>query len=92
MIVKYWASIAGYVTVSMPFILKSPHAANLTTAEITRDYVFTSLYIGALGSAIGDLVLVGNKLSDLAGYAYPPPHPRKHEGLSVSEVSEVPWV
>jgi len=70
MLVKYWASIAGYVAVSMPFLLQLPHTATQTTADITRDYVSTSLYIGALGGAIGDLVLVGNKLGDLAGYTH----------------------
>eukprot|EP00667_Euglena_gracilis_P001665 EG_transcript_1663 len=70
LLVKYWASISGYITVSLPFLLRLPHTVNQTTAEITRDYVSTSLYIGALGGAIGDLVLVGNKLRELAGYTH----------------------
>eukprot|EP00668_Euglena_longa_P023354 GGOE01029180.1.p1 GENE.GGOE01029180.1~~GGOE01029180.1.p1 ORF type:complete len:803 (-),score=261.11 GGOE01029180.1:1043-3451(-) len=70
LLVKYWASISGYITVSLPFLLRLPHTAHQTTAEITRDYISTTLYIGALGGAIGDFVLAGNKLGELAGYTH----------------------
>jgi len=33
MLVKYWASIAGYVAVSMPFLLQLPHT---TTPPIRK--------------------------------------------------------
>lgn len=39
-----------------------------STADLTRDYIRTSQYLTGLSVAVGDLILSGNKLVNIAGY------------------------
>lgn len=68
LLVKYWASIAGYGTLSAPLIFNLKGAREKSSAILTRDYIRNSQYLGKLSTAVGDLVLVGNKLTSIAGY------------------------
>jgi len=68
LLVKYWASIAGYGTLSAPLIFNTKGARSKSSAVLTRDYIRNSQYLGKLSKAVGDLVLVGNKLTSIAGY------------------------
>jgi len=68
LLVKYWASIAGYGTLSAPLIFNLRGAREKSSAILTRDYIRNSQYLGKLSTAVGDLVLVGNKLTSIAGY------------------------
>jgi ABC-type uncharacterized transport system fused permease/ATPase subunit len=67
LVVKYWASITGYLAVVYSFVF-IPENAALSTEELTRNYVLSSQFLGGLTSAIGELVLMGNKLTKIAGY------------------------
>lgn len=66
--IKYYASIAGYCVLAAPLLFGTSKQQNLSTQELTRDYIRNSQYLGNLASAVGDLVLVGNKLTSIAGY------------------------
>jgi len=66
LLVKYYASIAGYCTLLSPFIFAKNTGS--TTAELTRDYIRNSQYLGQLSTAVAALVMVGNKLTSIAGY------------------------
>jgi len=68
LLVKYYASIAGYCTLLAPFIFSKDGAKGLSTAELTKDYIRNSQYLGQLSTAVGQLVMVGNKLTSIAGY------------------------
>lgn len=68
MITKYWSSIVGYATLLSPFIFMKPGSENASTADLTRDYIRNSSYLGQLATAVGQLVTVGNKLTSIAGY------------------------
>lgn len=68
LLVKYWASIAGYGVLSAPLIFNLKDARQKSSAVLTRDYIRNSQYLGKLSAAVGDLVLVGNKLTSIAGY------------------------
>ena len=57
---------AGYATLLSPFILHLNSES--TTADLTRDYIRNSQYLGQLSTAVGQLVMVGNKLNSIAGY------------------------
>jgi hypothetical protein len=39
LLVKYYASIAGYCTLLSPFIFAKPGSENATTADLTREYI-----------------------------------------------------
>lgn len=70
LLVKYWASLAGYFVVASPFLLNLPHTHNQTTEQITRDYILNTQYLTGLSLAVGQLVLVSNKLTAIAGYTH----------------------
>ena len=70
LLVKYWASIAGYCVVLIPFLMDLPHVRNKASEEITRDYILNTQYLMALSQAVGQLVLLGNKLNTIAGYTH----------------------
>lgn len=69
LLVKYWASIAGYMVIASPFLLGLPSAAK-TTEENTRDYILNIQYLTNMSNAVGNLVLAGNKLTTIAGYTH----------------------
>ena len=66
LLVKYYATIFGYCTLLSPFIFNLNTQAS--TAELTRDYIRNSQFLGQLSTAVGQLVMVGNKLTSIAGY------------------------
>lgn len=68
LLVKYWASIAGYGVLSAPFIWNIGNARDKTAEVLTREYIRNSQYLNKLSTAVGDLVLVGNKVTTIAGY------------------------
>eukprot|EP01012_Entosiphon_sulcatum_P020984 TRINITY_DN2580_c0_g1_i1.p1 TRINITY_DN2580_c0_g1~~TRINITY_DN2580_c0_g1_i1.p1 ORF type:complete len:727 (-),score=112.11 TRINITY_DN2580_c0_g1_i1:15-2195(-) len=70
LLVKYWASLAGYFVVASPFLLNLEHSRDQTTEQITRDYILNTQYLQGLSLAVGQLVLVGNKLTAIAGYTH----------------------
>jgi len=66
--IKYNASVAGYIVLAAPLVFGNEKQKNLSTADLTRDYIRNSQYLSALSQAVGDLVLVSNKLTSIAGY------------------------
>lgn len=68
LLVKYYATIAGYLVLLTPFIFRPVDGTIATTSELTRDYIRNSQYLGQLSTAVGQLVMVGNKLTSIAGY------------------------
>ena len=59
LLVKYWASICGYLVLSSPFLLNLASSQSKTTADLTRDYIRNSQYLTNLSKAVGQLVLIG---------------------------------
>jgi hypothetical protein len=58
-----------YLALVMPIAYPANEAmAARTTADLTRDYIRTSQYLTGLANAVGDLILSGNKLVNIAGY------------------------
>lgn len=68
LLVKYYASICGYCVLASPLIFGLEKQSDKTVAELTNDYIRNSRYLGALSTAVGELVLVGNKLTSISGY------------------------
>jgi ATP-binding cassette subfamily D (ALD) protein 3 len=68
LLIKYYASIAGYVTLTAPLVFNINDSRRLTSQELTRDYIRNSQYLGNLSTAVSDLIVVGNKLVSIAGY------------------------
>eukprot|EP01006_Ploeotia_vitrea_P058788 TRINITY_DN70227_c0_g1_i1.p1 TRINITY_DN70227_c0_g1~~TRINITY_DN70227_c0_g1_i1.p1 ORF type:complete len:641 (-),score=66.41 TRINITY_DN70227_c0_g1_i1:125-2047(-) len=68
LIVKYWASLAGYFVVASPHWLKLPMAMRKSVAENTHDYILNAQFLTGLSQAVGQLVLVGNKLATISGH------------------------
>lgn len=66
--IKYYASVAGYIVLASPLIFGTEQQKSASTADLTRDYIRNSQYLTNLAQAVGDLVLVGNKLTSIAGY------------------------
>jgi ATP-binding cassette subfamily D (ALD) protein 3 len=64
LVVKYWASIIGYFAVMATFALQPKKAKS----EFTKDYIRNISYLTSLTVAVGQLVLVGNNFTHLAGY------------------------
>ncbi len=67
-LVKYWATIAGYATMSVPMFMNSDRMAAKSDAEMTRDYALLGRYLGNLADAIGQLVMMMSRLAGIAGY------------------------
>lgn len=66
--IKYYASVAGYIVLASPLIFGNKQQRSASTADLTRDYIRNSQYLTNLAQAVGDLVLVSNKLTSIAGY------------------------
>jgi len=66
--IKYYASVAGYIVLASPLIFGNEQQRSASTADLTRDYIRNSQYLTNLAQAVGDLVLVSNKLTSIAGY------------------------
>jgi ATP-binding cassette, subfamily D (ALD), member 3 len=64
LVVKYWASIVGYFALMATFALQPKKA----TSDFTKDYIRNISYLTSLTVAVGQLVLVGNNFTQLAGY------------------------
>lgn len=67
-LVKYWATIAGYATMSVPMFVNAEATLNKSAAEMTRDYALLGRYLGNLADSIGQLVMMMNRLAGIAGY------------------------
>ncbi|GAM21533.1 hypothetical protein SAMD00019534_047080 [Acytostelium subglobosum LB1] len=67
-LVKYCASILGYGCMALPIYMGIKGAAGKDTAELTKDYIRNTQLMMALAQAIGQLVLLGNKITNMAGY------------------------
>jgi len=65
LLMKYWASIVGYAVMASPMIFNMN--TGRTATELTNDYIRNSSYLMGLAAAVGQLVLVGNKITSLAG-------------------------
>lgn len=63
---KYWASIVGYAVMASPMLFGTGSSSRSPT-ELTNDYIRNSSYLMGLATAVGQLVLVGNKITSLAG-------------------------
>jgi len=63
---KYWASIVGYAVMASPMLFGTG-SSDRSATELTNDYIRNSSYLMGLASAVGQLVLVGNKITSLAG-------------------------
>jgi len=67
-LVKYWATIAGYATMSVPMFVNGELTAQKSATDMTRDYALLGRYLGALADSIGQLVMMLNRLAGIAGY------------------------
>lgn len=70
LLVKYWASIVGYLVLASPLLLNLAGSEKKTSVDLTRDYIRNTQYLTNLAQAVGKLVLVGNKLTTIAGYTH----------------------
>lgn len=66
LLVKYWASIVGYLVLASPLLLNLAGSEKKTSVDLTRDYIRNTQYLTNLAQAVGKLVLVGNKLTTIA--------------------------
>ncbi|EFA80627.1 ABC transporter D family protein [Heterostelium album PN500] len=67
-LVKYCASIVGYGCMALPIYLGIKGTAGKDSTELTKDYIRNTQLMMALAQAIGQLVLLGNKITNMAGY------------------------
>ncbi|KYQ92710.1 ABC transporter D family protein [Tieghemostelium lacteum] len=67
-LVKYCASIVGYGCMVMPIYFGIKGAGGKDSTELTKDYIRNTQLMVALSQAIGQLVLLGNKITAMAGY------------------------
>eukprot|EP01125_Pyxidicula_operculata_P006519 TRINITY_DN2250_c0_g1_i1.p1 TRINITY_DN2250_c0_g1~~TRINITY_DN2250_c0_g1_i1.p1 ORF type:complete len:705 (-),score=132.60 TRINITY_DN2250_c0_g1_i1:110-2224(-) len=65
-IVKYWATLAGYAAIFTPILVGAFEKKDVT--ELTEYYSKNMRYLTNLADAIGNFVLLGNKLSELRGH------------------------
>jgi ABC-type uncharacterized transport system fused permease/ATPase subunit len=68
-LVKYGSSIIGYVILSLP-VYFPPQGVKLdagTTAELTMEYVRSRQLLINLAGAIGQVVVLSSKVTQLAG-------------------------
>jgi ABC-type uncharacterized transport system fused permease/ATPase subunit len=66
LLIKYWATIAGYFVMWVPIIVNV--GSDKSVADLTRDYARISRYLENLSNAVGQLVLVINKLATISGH------------------------
>lgn len=66
LLVKYWASIVGYLVLASPLLLNIAGTETKTSSDLTRDYIRNTQYLTNLAQAVGKLVMVGNKLTTIA--------------------------
>mmetsp|Transcript_1791 Transcript_1791/g.2538 ORF Transcript_1791/g.2538 Transcript_1791/m.2538 type:complete len:693 (+) Transcript_1791:35-2113(+) len=68
-IAKYFATVVGFLVVSVPFLdLNHPRHKNSTHNEIMEDYYRSGRMLMNLAMAVGRLVLAGRELTRLAGF------------------------
>eukprot|EP01117_Protostelium_nocturnum_P003830 TRINITY_DN15096_c0_g1_i1.p1 TRINITY_DN15096_c0_g1~~TRINITY_DN15096_c0_g1_i1.p1 ORF type:complete len:720 (-),score=275.12 TRINITY_DN15096_c0_g1_i1:65-2224(-) len=67
LLMKYWASIVGYAVMASPMLFGTANSSGKSATELTNDYIRNSSYLMGLAAAVGQLVLVGNKITSLAG-------------------------
>lgn len=69
-LVKYFASIAGYLTLILPMMWNVRGLGDKPVDEMTRDYILTSQYLGNLSTAVGEFVIMSSKIMRIAGYTH----------------------
>mmetsp|Transcript_7660 Transcript_7660/g.28701 ORF Transcript_7660/g.28701 Transcript_7660/m.28701 type:complete len:715 (-) Transcript_7660:99-2243(-) len=69
-LVKYFASIAGYLTMIIPMMRNARGLGEKSVDEMTRDYILTSQYLGNLSGAVGEFVVMSSKVMKIAGYTH----------------------
>lgn len=62
---KYWASMAGYLSMFLPVLLNFSGTGVKSTLDLTRDYATNGRYLANVADAVGQLVLLGNRISSL---------------------------
>jgi len=67
-LVKYCASIVGYGCMVLPIYFGIRGSSGKDSTELTKDYIRNTQLMVALSQAIGQLVLLGNKITNMAGY------------------------
>ncbi|KAM9953888.1 hypothetical protein ACTFIR_008993 [Dictyostelium discoideum] len=67
-LVKYCASIVGYGCMVLPIYTGIRGSSGKDSTELTKDYIRNTQLMVALSQAIGQLVLLGNKVTLMAGY------------------------
>eukprot|EP01132_Coremiostelium_polycephalum_P005701 gene5701-7095_t len=67
-LVKYCASIVGYGCMVLPIYFGLKGSSGKDSTELTKDYIRNTQLMVALSQAIGQLVLLGNKVTLMAGY------------------------
>lgn len=69
-LVKYFASIAGYMTMIIPMMRNVRGLGQKSVDEMTRDYILTSQYLGSLSNAVGEFVIMSSKVMKISGYTH----------------------
>lgn len=64
LLLKYWATLAGYIVMWIPILTKS---GSSSAEMLSRDYARVSRYLSNVSQAVGDLVLVINSFATLSG-------------------------
>lgn len=67
-LVKYGASMIGYLVLCLPIFFDSKKTEHKSTSMLTQDYVLNSQLLVNLARAIGSLVLIYKRITALAGY------------------------
>lgn len=69
LLIKYWATIVGYAVMASPMIFGlQDKLAGKDSGALTADYIRNTSYLMGLSAAIGQLVLVENKILNVAGF------------------------
>jgi ATP-binding cassette, subfamily D (ALD), member 3 len=69
LLIKYWATIVGYAVMASPMIFGlEDKIAGKDSGALTADYIRNTSYLMGLAASIGQIVLVGNKFTAVAGY------------------------
>jgi ATP-binding cassette subfamily D (ALD) protein 3 len=69
-IVKYWATLIGYISIFSPILFGLSVIKKKTQTELAEDYARNTRYLSSLSDAIGSFVLLGNKISELRGHVH----------------------
>jgi ATP-binding cassette subfamily D (ALD) protein 3 len=69
LLIKYWATIVGYAVMASPMIFGlEDKLSGKDSGALTADYIRNTSYLMGLAASIGQIVLIGNKVTTVAGY------------------------